>query len=100
MQHIEQLMEDKFTMLPRILDNKLVQSGDDVSRQTEAVRDQIASLLQEIEANTHLVGASLEKAMLNTRKIADTARARKPMPINAAENASSRHLASCSARST
>jgi len=87
MQHIEQLMEDKFTML-RILDNKLVQSGDDVSRQTEAVRDQIASLLQEIEANTHLVGASLEKAMLDTRKIADTARAQEASLINAAENAS------------
>jgi len=87
MQHIEQLMEDKFTML-RILDGKLVQSGDEVSRQTEAVRDQIGALLQEIEANTHMVGVSLERAMHDTKKISDTARAQEASLINAAENAS------------
>ncbi len=88
MQHIEQLMEDKFTML-RILDGKLLQSGDGVSRQTEAVREQLSTLLQDIESNTQIVSTSLEQAMRDSKKLSDTARAQESSLINAAESASS-----------
>jgi len=88
MQHIEQLMEDKFTML-RVLDSKLVQSGEDVAEQTGTVRDQIAHLLEEIESHAELVASSVEKAMLDSRKLSDTARAQETSLVSAAETASS-----------
>ncbi|MDD5585470.1 MAG: hypothetical protein PHY92_00745 [Alphaproteobacteria bacterium] len=88
MQHIEQLLEDKFTML-RILDSKLVQSGDEVARQTETVRDQMTSMLQEIEANAHLVSLSLERASRDGKKLADTAHAQEASLVSATETASS-----------
>lgn len=88
MQHIDQLMEDKFTML-RVLDSKLVQSGEDVAKQTDTVRDQVAGLLQEIESHADLVASSVERAMLDSRKLSDTARAQETSLIGAAETASS-----------
>ncbi len=88
MQHIEQLMEDKFTML-RVLDGKLVQSGEDVARQTDTVRDQVASLLQEIETHANLVASSVERAMTDSRKLSDTARSQETSLLSAAETASS-----------
>jgi len=88
MQHLEQLFEDKFTML-RILDSKLVQSGDEVSRQTESVRDQVSALLQEIEANAHLVSLSLERASRDGKKLAETAKAQETSLVSATETASS-----------
>jgi archaellum component FlaC len=51
MQQVEHMMDDKFTMM-RVLDDKLVQSGDSVARQTESVRDQVANMLEEISSNT------------------------------------------------
>jgi DNA repair exonuclease SbcCD ATPase subunit len=87
MQHIEQLMEDKFTML-RILDSKMAQTGDGIAQQTESVREHLSSLLQEIESNTSLVGASIEHAMLDSKKLADTARSQEMSLISAAESAS------------
>jgi len=87
MQHIEQLMEDKFTML-RVLDSKLVQSGEDVASQTGDVRDKISDLLQQIESHAELVASSVEKAMLDSRKLSDTARAQETSLISAAETAS------------
>jgi hypothetical protein len=87
MGHIEQVMDDKFTLL-RVLDGKLVQSGDSISRQTDYVREQIAGLLQEIETNAHLVSSALERAMNDSRKLADTARAQETSLVGAAETAS------------
>ncbi len=87
MQHIEQVMEDKFTML-RVLDGKLAQSGDTVSQQSEYVHDQISSLLHEIETNAQMVSSSLERAMQDSRKLADTARAQEASLLGAAETAS------------
>ncbi|MDD2326363.1 MAG: hypothetical protein PHW63_10290, partial [Alphaproteobacteria bacterium] len=87
MQHIEQLMEDKFAML-RILDNKLVQSGDDVARQTESIRENISALLKEVETNSLVVASAVEKAMSDSKKLADTARTQETSLLSAAENAS------------
>ncbi|HAX92295.1 MAG TPA: hypothetical protein DCY07_08885, partial [Rhodospirillaceae bacterium] len=87
MQHIDQLMEDKFAML-RILDNKLVQSGDDMSRQTEGMRDQITVLLQDIESNALLVASTVERAMQDSKKLSDTARSQETSLLSAAETAS------------
>lgn len=87
MQHIEQLMEDKFAML-RILDNKLVQSGDDVARQTESIRDNISTLLKEVETTAVSVATSVEQAMLDSRKLSDTARSQETSLLSAAETAS------------
>ncbi len=86
MQHIDQLMEDKFTML-RILDSKLVQTGDDVSRQTDGMRDQITGLLQDIESNALVVASTVERAMQDSKKLSDTARSQETSLISAAETA-------------
>ncbi|MDD3182214.1 MAG: hypothetical protein PHD48_05360 [Alphaproteobacteria bacterium] len=88
MQHIEQLMEDKFAML-RILDNKLVQSGDDVARQTESIRENISGLLKEVETTAVQVASSVEQAMHDSKKLSDTARSQETSIISAAETASS-----------
>jgi hypothetical protein len=85
MQQVEQLMDDKFTML-RVLDGKLLQNGDAVARQTEAVRDQIADLLGEIESQTGGVSEALSRAMQDSKKIADTTRAQEATLVGAAEN--------------
>jgi len=88
MQHIEQLMEDKFAMM-RILDNKLVQSGDDVARQTESIRENITVLLREVESNAVLVASSVERAMLDSKKLSDTTRSQETSLLGAAESAAS-----------
>jgi len=86
MQHVDQLLEDKFTML-RILDGKLVQSGDEVARQTESVREQLSTLLQELEANAHLITISIERASRDGKKLADIAQAQERSLVTAAETA-------------
>lgn len=87
MQHIEQVMDDKFTML-RVLDGKLSQSGDGLARQTETVREHISNLLQNVEANAAAVSGSLDSAMRDSKKLADTARMQETSLLSAAENAS------------
>ncbi|MFY9288333.1 MAG: hypothetical protein WAO98_07500 [Alphaproteobacteria bacterium] len=86
MQQVEHLMDDKFTMM-RVLDDKLVQSGDSVARQTEAVRDQIAKLLEEVEGNSEQLSAALERSLQDSRKLSDTSRAQETTLLTAAENA-------------
>ena len=86
MHHIEQLMEDKFAML-RILDNKLVQSSDDVARQTESIRENISTLLHEVETNASIVASSVEKAVADSKKLSDTTRSQETSLISAAETA-------------
>lgn len=87
MQYIEKLMDDKFTML-RVLDTKLVQSSDNVARQTDTVREQLSTMLEDIEANTQIVASTIEKSLKDSRKLADTARAQEASIIGAAESAS------------
>jgi hypothetical protein len=72
-QHIEQVMEDKFTML-RVLENKMTQSGDGVARQVEGVRDQISSMLENIHAEGEHIADALQRAERDTRKMTDAAR--------------------------
>ncbi len=86
MQHVEQLMEDKFTML-RILDGKLAQSGEGVARQVDTVREQIGLLLQEVDSNSQIIANTLEKAMRDGRKLSDTAHAQETSLVGAAESA-------------
>ncbi|NCC03071.1 MAG: hypothetical protein EOM37_03340 [Proteobacteria bacterium] len=86
MSHIEQLMEDKFAMM-RILDNKLVQSGDSVARQAESMKEVMTSLLQEVETNAVHVASAVERAMQDSKKLSDTARAQETSLLGAAETA-------------
>ncbi|MCL2470049.1 MAG: hypothetical protein FWF24_07515 [Alphaproteobacteria bacterium] len=88
MQHIEQLMEDKFAML-RILDNKLTQSGEDVARQTESIRDHIGGLLQDVQASALTVASSVERAAQNSKRLSETAHAQETSLVSAAETAAS-----------
>ncbi|NTU76490.1 MAG: hypothetical protein HGA90_01500, partial [Alphaproteobacteria bacterium] len=87
MQHLEQLMEDKFTML-RILDGKLMESGDNVARQTDTVREQITALLQEVDSNAQLISVTLERAMHDSKNLAETAQAQEASLVGAAQSAS------------
>lgn len=87
MQQVENLMDDKFTMM-RVLDDRLVQSGDAVSRQTESVRDQITALLEEVEGCSGRVVEALERANLDSKRLADTSRAQEATLLAAAESAS------------
>nr|MDP9126675.1 apolipoprotein A1/A4/E family protein [Pseudomonadota bacterium] len=86
MQQVEQMMDDKFTMM-RILDDKLVQNGDGVARQIEAVRDHVATLLEEIESNGRHLSETLARAMQDSKKLSDTSRAQENSLITAAESA-------------
>jgi len=86
MQQVEHLMDDKFTML-RVLEDKLLQSGDGVARQTESVHDQVEKLLEEIAAHSDTVSTSLERAMQDSRKLADTSRLQESSLLTAAETA-------------
>lgn len=74
MQQIETLMDDKFTML-RILDDRLVQTGDAVARQTESVRNHVVELLEEVDQRASLVTESLERSLRDSKKLADTSNA-------------------------
>lgn len=86
MQHVEQLMEDKFTMM-RILDDKLVQSGDAVARQTESTHDQVKALLEAIDSNNEQLSVALAQATQNSQKLADTSRLQEASLLTAAESA-------------
>jgi hypothetical protein len=86
MQQVENMMDDKFTML-RVLDGKMIQNGETVTRQTEAVRDQLLSLLQELDTHSQQVTEALDRAMRDSKKLADTARAQETSLTTAAETA-------------
>ncbi|MGE0108274.1 MAG: hypothetical protein AB7S81_00705 [Bdellovibrionales bacterium] len=88
MDHIESLMDDKFTML-RVLDGKLVQNGDKVAEQAESMREKMTHLLEDIEKHAETVAGAVEQAMRNTQKLSDTARSQETSLLNAAETASS-----------
>lgn len=76
MQQIETLMDDKFTML-RILDDRLVQTGDTVARQTESVRVNVTQLLEEVDERTASVADALERASRDSKRLSDTAHAQE-----------------------
>lgn len=86
MSHIEQLMEDKFTMM-RVLDERLVNSGDSVGRQVESVRHQIAEMLDAVEANADRLASALERSSSDSKKLADTSRMQEASLLTAAESA-------------
>ncbi|MDE2029388.1 MAG: hypothetical protein KGI97_02370, partial [Alphaproteobacteria bacterium] len=86
MLQVEQMMDDKFTML-RVLDGKLQQNGDGVARQVEATRDQVARMLEEIEGTSSQLADSLERATRDSKKLADTSHLQEQSLINAAEAA-------------
>ena len=85
MQQIENLMDDKFTML-RILDDRLVQSGDTVARQTEAVRGHVSSLLSEVDERAQMIAEALERSMRDGKKLADTTHLQEATLTTAAES--------------
>jgi hypothetical protein len=83
---VEQMMDDKFTML-RVLDGKLQQNGDGVARQVEGVRDQVARLLEEVEHTSGQMADALERAQRDSKKLSDTSRLQESSLTGAAEAA-------------
>ena len=86
MTHVEQLMEDKFTMM-RVLDDRLMQSGDSVGRQVESVRNQVNEMLNAVEANAQSLASALERSSADSKKLADTSRMQEASLLTAAESA-------------
>ena len=84
---IEQMMDDKFTML-RVLDGKLQQNGDGVARQVESVGEQITKMLEEIEQTGGQIADALDRAQRDSQRLADTSRLQESSLTNAAEAAS------------
>lgn len=80
---IEQMMDDKFTML-RVLDGKLQKNGDGVARQVEGIGDQVSKMLGEVEQATIQISNALERAQLDTQRLADTSRLQESSLANAA----------------
>jgi len=81
---LEQMMDDKFTML-RVLDGKLQKNGDGVARQVESVGEHVARLLEEIEHTSSQVADALERAQRDSQKLADTSQLQASSVTNAAE---------------
>src|SRR5262249_42533767 len=68
MQQVENLMDDKFTML-RILDERLKKSGDAVASQTENVRVNVSGLLEEVEGHVQHVADALDRSLRDGKKL-------------------------------
>ncbi len=68
---IEQMMDDKFTML-RVLDGKLQQNGDGLVGRVEAIGETVARILSSMEQSSTQVSGVLEQAQRDSQKIADT----------------------------
>lgn len=86
MLQVEQMMDDKFTML-KFLDGKLQQNGDGVARQIETMRDQAAKMLEDVEQTSAQMADALERATRDSKKLADTSRLQESSLSNAAETA-------------
>jgi len=84
---IEQMMDDKFTML-RVLDGKLQQNGDGVARQVESVGEQVARMLEEVERSSAQITDALDRASRDSQKLADTSKLQEASLTSAAEAAS------------
>jgi hypothetical protein len=84
---MEQMMDDKFTML-RVLDGKLQTNGDGVARQVESVGEQVTKMLEEIEQSGAQIADALERAQRDSQKLADTSRLQESSLTHAAEAAS------------
>src|SRR5262249_40393572 len=70
MQQVENMMDDKFTMM-RILDERLMQSSDTVARQAETVRGHVAGLLDEVDGRTQQVVDALERSLRDSKRLGD-----------------------------
>ncbi|MDR3425168.1 MAG: hypothetical protein P4M13_08910 [Alphaproteobacteria bacterium] len=84
---MEQMMDDKFTML-RVLDGKLQKNGDGVAHQVESVGEQVAKMLEEIEGASVRVADALDRAQRDSQRLADTSRLQESSLTHAAEAAS------------
>ena len=66
---IEQMMDDKFTML-RVLEGKLQQNSDGVARQVESVGEQVGKMLEEIVVASSSMAETLDRASRDSQKLA------------------------------
>ncbi|MFA5040675.1 MAG: hypothetical protein WC464_03470, partial [Bdellovibrionales bacterium] len=83
---IEQMMDDKFTML-RVLDGKLQQNGEEVARQVGTVTEQVSQMLDKVEQSSGQIADALDRAQRDSQKLAETSRLQESSMINAAEAA-------------
>lgn len=83
---VEQMMDDKFTML-RVLDGKLQQNGDSISHRIENVGEQVAKVLATVEESCEHIAGALERAERDSQKLAETSRLQESSLTNAAETA-------------
>ncbi len=84
---IEQLMDDKFTML-RVLDGKLQQNGDALANKIEGIGGQVATVLSSVEQSAGQIASALDRAQHDSQKLADTASLQQSSLVNATQAAS------------
>ncbi|MFA4994166.1 MAG: hypothetical protein WC521_02550 [Bdellovibrionales bacterium] len=83
---IEQMMDDKFTML-RVLDGKLQQNGEGFARQVETVGGQVAQMLEDVEKTSTQIADALDRAQRDSQKLSETSRLQEASLTTAAESA-------------
>lgn len=83
---VEQMMDDKFTML-RVLDGKLQQNGEGLVGRVEGVGERVSRILSGVEQSCELIADALDRAQRDSQKLADTSRLQEASLTNAAETA-------------
>ncbi|MDD3030206.1 MAG: hypothetical protein PHS57_08035 [Alphaproteobacteria bacterium] len=83
---IEQMMDDKFTML-RVLDGKLKENGEGMAQRIGGASERIATILGNVEESCNRVAGALEHAQQNSQKLADMSRLQESSLTNAASAA-------------
>jgi len=83
---IEQMMDDKFTML-RVLDVKLQQNSEGVAGRVENMGQQVTSLLSGVESSCDKIADALERAQRDSQKLAETSKLQESSLTNAAQAA-------------
>ncbi len=83
---IEQMMDDKFTML-RVLDGKLQKNSEGFAHQVETVGGHVAKMLEDVEKSSSGIAEALDRAQRDSQKLYDTSRLQESSLTTAAETA-------------
>jgi hypothetical protein len=84
---VEQMMDDKFTML-RVLDGKLTQNGESLVGRVENIGDSVSRILSTVEQSSTQISEVLDQAQRDSQKLSDTSRLQESSLTNAAQAAS------------
>ncbi|MDD4616417.1 MAG: hypothetical protein PHW76_04770 [Alphaproteobacteria bacterium] len=84
---VEQMMDDKFTML-RVLDGKLQQNGEGLLGKIENIGDTVARVLQSVEDSSSQISTALDQSLRDSQKLSETSHLQESSLTNAAKAAS------------